>query len=115
MKKNLFLLYVLLTLQISARAQDDPAAGPDAVPAPPDIPDRIQSGEEIEPEVTIIRTEESVVEEYRINGNLYMVKITPAVGRPYYLIDQNGDGNLETRRNSLGGDVVVPQWILFEW
>ncbi|MEX2354176.1 MAG: DUF2782 domain-containing protein [Gammaproteobacteria bacterium] len=115
MRKGLIILCGLLWLHVPVQAQDDAPPVQEAVPQPPDIPGPIRSGEAIEPEVTIIRTEESTVEEYRINGSLYMVKITPAVGRPYYLIDQNGDGNLETRRNSLGGDVVVPQWILFEW
>jgi len=115
MNKKVVLLPVLLCIPLLVWAQADPGVDFDAVPPPPDIPDPIQSGQAIEPQVTIVRTEKSVVEEYRINGNLYMVKITPSVGRPYYLIDQNGDGNLETRRNSLGGDVVVPHWVLFEW
>ncbi len=82
---------------------------------PPDLPERIQNGEEIEPEVTIIRKKESIEEEYRINGNLYMVKITPAIGPAYYLIDQDGDGSLEFRTGKLGGNSQVPQWILFSW
>ena len=44
-----------------------------------------------------IRTESNgdVVEEYRVGGLLRMVKITPARGVPYYLIDRNGDGRFE--------------------
>jgi len=115
MNKKAKLLYALLCLTASVWAQD-PADGEfAAVPPSPDIPDPIQSGQAIEPEVTIIRTEESVVEEYRINGQLYMVKITPSVGRPYYLIDTDGDGNLESRRSTLGSGTVVPQWVIFEW
>ena len=95
------------------QAAVDPA--PDAVPPPPDIPEPIQSGEAIEPEVTIIQKNDSTVEEYRMNGNLYMVKITPTAGVPYYLIDRDGDGMMEFRTSKLGNDVVVPQWVLFEW
>jgi hypothetical protein len=112
-KVNLF--YTFLFVSVSVWAQGGSEAQFDAVPPPPDIPDPIQSGQAIEPEVTIIRSEDSVVEEYRINGNLYMIKITPSVGRPYYLIDQDGDGNLETRRSELGSGTVVPQWVIFEW
>lgn len=98
----------------TAVAQEDTPAGDGALP-PPEIPDPIQSGEPIEPEVTIIRKEESVVEEYRVNGNLYMIKVTPSVGPAYYLIDQDGDGRLESRQNRLGSVDAVPQWVLFSW
>mgnify|MGYP006171995681 CR=1 FL=1 len=82
---------------------------------PPDIPDSIQSGEPIEPEVTIIQKDDSVVEEYRVNGALYMVKVTPSVGPVYYLTDQDGDGKLESRSNKLGSNSSAAQWILFSW
>lgn len=91
----------------------DPAL--EAVPPPPDIPKPIQSGEAIEPEVTIIQKDDATVEEYRMNGNLYMIKITPSVGAPYYLLDRDGDGMMEFRTSKLGNDMVVPQWVLFEW
>jgi hypothetical protein len=54
------------------------------------------------------------VEEYRSNGRLYMVKITPARGYPYYLIDSDGDGSFDTRRNELDPP-NIHQWILFRW
>ena len=68
-----------------------------------------------EPEVTIIRKEDQLIEEYRINGSLYMVKVTPSIGPAYYLIDQDGDGKLESRTSRLGSGTTTPQWILFEW
>ncbi|NNE36729.1 MAG: DUF2782 domain-containing protein [Gammaproteobacteria bacterium] len=82
---------------------------------PPDLPDPIQSGQPIEPEVTIIQGEDRLIEEYRVNGNLYMVKVTPSIGPAYYLLDQDGDGKLESRTSRLGSDSTVPQWILFQW
>jgi hypothetical protein len=87
---------------------------PEVLP-PPDIPEQIQSGEAIEPEVTIIRQEDTIIEEYRIGGNLYMVKITPSIGPSYYLVDQDGDGKLESRTTQLGSDSAVPQWVIFSW
>lgn len=86
----------------------------DAVPEPPDLPNPLVTGESIEPQVTIIRKEDAVVEEYRVNGFLYMIKVTPAVGPSYYLIDRDGNGELDTRRSSLD-DTNVPQWVLFTW
>lgn len=69
---------------------------------------------EAEPQVTIVQKGADRVEEYRLNGQLYMVKITPKKGPPYYLIDVDGDGNLETRRNDLMPG-SVPTWVLFRW
>lgn len=85
------------------------------VPEPPDIPPAIESGEPIEPEVTIIKKQDATVYEHRINGRLYMVKIVPLIGKPYYLVDQDGDGSLETRVNDIYSNINVPQWVIFEW
>lgn len=71
--------------------------------------------EELEPEVTIRPNGQGFVEEYRIKGQLYMVKVTPKRGFPYYLIDTDGDGNLETRRSNFDPDVLIPRWTLFRW
>ena len=84
-------------------------------PAPPDLPDRLEDGQPIEPEVTIVRKGDAVVEEYRANGRMFMVKITPKVGKPYYLLDKDGDGNMESRMSDIYEDFVVPQWVIFSW
>ena len=52
---------------------------------------------DLEPEVSIIKRDDAVVHEYRMNGQLYMIKIEPVVGPPYYLFDSNGDGNNRAR------------------
>ncbi|MCV6636229.1 DUF2782 domain-containing protein [Candidatus Albibeggiatoa sp. nov. NOAA] len=70
---------------------------------------------ELEPQVTIIRRERDTIEEYRVNGVLKMVKVTPDFGPAYYLIDNDGDGTLETSRFALDSNAQVPQWILFSW
>lgn len=86
----------------------------EAVPEPPDLPDPVESGEVLEPEVTIIQRDDAVIEEYRVNGKLYKVKVTPSVGPVYYLVDRNGDGQME-RMSDIYNDYSVPQWTLFEW
>ena len=88
-----------------------PPLEPEAPPPPPPV----QSGEVLEPEVTIIREGKKVVEEYRINGELYLIKVTPAVGPAYYLMDADGDGRLETRSHELDPGILVPSWVLFRW
>ncbi len=67
------------------------------------------------PEVTIKEHHNRTVEEYRNNNNLYMVKVTPSHGKPYYLVDDDGSGDMEMRRNAEGMDNRVPQWTLFSW
>ena len=86
-------------------------------PPPPPIPSEdaySQAEEGLEAEVTIKKRGKEVVEEYRMNGQLYMIKITPSKGLPYYLVDSDGDGSLESRRNSLDDPEVV-KWRLFTW
>ena len=71
--------------------------------------------EALEPEVTIIQKDDQKIEEYRIGGQLYMIKITPKNAPPYYLMDTDGDGNLETRRDDINSTIVGPSWKLFSW
>jgi len=106
-------ILVSAALALPAVAQQAPRL--EDLPDPPPPPDPVQSGEPLEPEVTILRKEDQVVEEYRINGQLYMVKITPAVGKPYYLLDADGDGRMESRMSQIYSDFVVPKWVLFSW
>jgi hypothetical protein len=82
-------------------------------PLPP--PDLVEHDEELEPEVTIIQREDATVEEYRANGRLYMVKVTPFVGKPYYFVDRDGDGLMESRMSDLYNPTQVPQWVIFSW
>lgn len=91
-----------------------PPAGLESAPEPPQIPEKVESGQTLEPEVTITKRGEDTVQEYRLNGRLYMVKIIPSVGVPYYLLDTDGDGQMETRQNDVRTS-KVPQWVLFSW
>ena len=92
-------------------AEDDPVPFPE----PPDLPPPLESGENLDPDITIIRQGEKTIQEYRINGQLYMIKIVPDAGPPYYLLDTDGDGNMDTRRSDLEKAVRVPQWVIFSW
>jgi hypothetical protein len=101
----------------SAGGQEDlekpppmPEVGED-VPIPPKVPQ-----EQIEPTVTIREEEKRLVEEYRMNGRLYMVKITPQVGPAYYYIDTDGDGQLELDPAQQALNPVRPvYWKIKEW
>lgn len=65
-----------------------------------------------EPEITIRQDGDKTIEEYRINGQLYAIKVTPKVGEPYYLVDSEGNGELDRQDR---GRLVVPSWVLFKW
>ncbi len=63
------------------------------------------------PEVIITQLADTTVEEYRANGRLYMIKITPKHGVPYYLVDERGDGKF-ARQESLDSGLRVPRWVI---
>ena len=120
MKYHILCLSLLLVATV-AFAEDNEvikeaadAGEPIEAPMPPTLPPQLQSGEALEPEVTIRKGEEEVIEEYRLGGRLYMVKITPSIGPAYYLIDSDGDGELDVREDEITNS-SVPQWVLFSW
>jgi hypothetical protein len=105
------LLPLFLFAILPAWAQQDLQPLP-AVPPPPPGMEAFDAA--LEPQVTIVKSETETREEYRKNGKLYMVKVTPAVGPSYYLVDQQGDGNF----NRVAGDgpiVNPPMWTIKSW
>ena len=100
---------LLLALAGAAVAQSRPAnlqPLPEAPPPPPGLLDPA-----LEPQVTIIRRGQDKVEEFRLKGKLYMIKVTPPGGTAYYLVDEKGDGVM-TRRESFESGVRVPMWVI---
>ena len=108
-------ILILSGLLLAATALADGQKQLQDVPEPPKIPPPVQNGQPIEPQVTIIHKEGATIEEYRVNGRLFMIKVTPVVGKPYYLVDRNGDGRFEKRMGAVDPGVIVPQWVLFSW
>ena len=70
---------------------------------------------DIAPTVTLREHENRLVEEYRVNNNLYMIKITPTIGAPYYLVDEDGSGDMAWNRGASQFEENIPQWTLFSW
>lgn len=89
-----------------------PPESTEDVPIPPKVQD-----EQIEPTVTIREEEERLIEEYRLNGRLYMVKVTPKKGGvPYFYVDTDGDGQLELDADQRAMNPVQPvHWKVLEW
>jgi hypothetical protein len=63
-----------------------------------------------EPQVTIKKRDGETVEEFRLNGRLYMIKVTPTSGPAYYLVDQQGNGSFV--RQDFDSGIRPPMWVI---
>ena len=102
----LLLTLMLSSVAVAATPADRPPnlkPVPDGAPGPDDVP-----------AVTIKPSAQGRVIEYRSHGKLYMLKVMPKVGKPYYLIDQKGDGQF-ARQDSLDSGMRPPMWVIKEW
>jgi hypothetical protein len=104
------LSFVPFAAQLVAAQTRPPNLQP--VPEPPPPPKGFELDNAMEPQVTIVRRGTETVEEYRLGGRLYMMKVTPAGGgTPYYLVDNNGDGTF-ARQNSHDTGLRPPMWVI---
>jgi hypothetical protein len=106
MRPIAFISLVCLSLSAYAAQPDSPAKVEPPPPPPMSSDDTLD-----EPQVTITKQADLTVEEYRAGGKLYMIKITPKVGAPYYLVDDKGDGKF-ARQESMDSGLRVPRWII---
>ena len=102
----LLLSLVLSGMAVAAAPSDRP---PGLKPVPDGAP-----GAGDAPPVTIKPSGQGSVVEYRANGKLYMLKVIPKVGKPYYLVDQKGDGQF-ARQESLDSGMRPPMWVVKEF
>ncbi|WP_147652881.1 DUF2782 domain-containing protein [Vulcaniibacterium gelatinicum] len=65
--------------------------------------------------VATTRTEANgdVITEYRVGGLLRMVKVVPARGPTFWLIDSNGDGRLDSSKGE--GNVSPVYYQIYRW
>jgi len=107
----LLMVTPLLAQEDLERPPPIPAQDTEDVPIPPKV-----QQEQIEPTVTIREEENRLIEEYRMNGQIYMVKVTPRGGIPFYYIDTDGDGKLELDVDQQAMNPVQPvHWKIKEW
>ncbi len=99
----------LLGIALPLAAQQPPKLEP--LPEPPPPPPGLALDPALEPQVTITRRGEDKVEEFRVNGQLYAVRVTPPHGVSYWLMDATGDG-IMMRRDGLDTGLRVPQWVI---
>jgi len=107
MRCHTFLLIVLLVSGSALASDQSPRLLPlPDIPPPPGMFDP-----ELEPQVTITQRGDDRVEEFRVKGQLYMIKITPPHGRPYFLVDHRGDGQMR-KYDDLSPNFQVPLWVI---
>ena len=129
MRISLFALLFALSAPLAAQVSDRPLPtqpppkpqtfkpakpGLQPIPEPPPPPPGFDLDPSLEPQVTIQKRGSDTVEEYRMNGRLYAVKVTPAHGVPYYLIDDVGRGDF-VRRDSFDTKTRPPMWVIKQW
>lgn len=102
---------LLLAAPVFAQSREILPPPPIREPLPPKVQD---PAEQIEPQVRIRREDDRTIEEYSVGGVVFMIRVVPAVGPAYYLIDTNGDGNFDSRHEHM--EPVRPaHWRIFEW
>jgi hypothetical protein len=106
---------LLFFLAFPAFAVDEQPPKLEAVPEAPEPPLPVQSGETLEPDITIIRKGKNTIQEYRRGGRLYMIKVVPDIGPPYYFIDNDGDGKMDVRSNDGDRGSNINMWKIWEW
>lgn len=102
------ILVLLSAVALNVAAQTRP---PKLEPIPEPPPPAGLSNESMEPQVTITKRGEDKVEEFRMGGKLYMLKVTPPHGVAYYLVDNVGDGSW-IRQDSRDSGLRVPMWVI---
>uniref|UniRef100_E6QQY3 DUF2782 domain-containing protein n=1 Tax=mine drainage metagenome TaxID=410659 RepID=E6QQY3_9ZZZZ len=96
----------------SSNATDAANSSSNADIPPP--PAATNNPSDTQPKITIKHKGSSRIEEYRMNGRLYMIRIIPAEGKPYYLVDPKGDGQF-VRQDIMNGGLRPPMWVLHQW
>nr|WP_296247025.1 DUF2782 domain-containing protein [Pseudomonas sp. UBA4194] len=91
-KRSLLAAVLLISPMMTLAADDAPSADPD---------------------VTIRQDGDKTIQEFRQNGFLYAIKITPKHGKPYFLV--RADGTDDNFIRSDQPDMLIPAWKIFEW
>lgn len=86
----------------------------DDIPPPPNVLVNPRDTKP-EPQVTIRTEDGKRIEEYRVRGKLYKMRVVPENGAAYWLIDSKGDGSFARSDTGLTPNNSVPMWVLLEW
>lgn len=108
------LLLAATTTMASAQSSPSDQKNLEPLPTVPPPPPGVNLDADLEPQVTITKRGEDQVEEFRVNGQLYMLRVTPVNGPTYYLVDEEGKGSW-ARRDTIGPNVQPPMWLIKSW
>jgi hypothetical protein len=108
---RLISVLLLAGLAGTAFAADAPQPTLQPLPPPPALEPNAQDSD-LEPQVTITEKKDVTIEEFRAGGKLYMIKVTPKVGPPYYLIDERGNGEFARQDGPTGLQISPPRWVI---
>lgn len=103
------LIFALLLIPVVVQAE----APPPPMPAKAVLTKRVV-GDKYPQQVTVRRQHGQTIEEYRIKGQLTMVKITPSKNSPPYYIYYNEEWSGSSARHDLDAE-KTHYWKLFTW
>lgn len=110
------LLSILLLSCLAGTALAADASPPDLKPLPPPPAlDPNSPDDDLESQVTITKKKDMVIEEYRVGGKLFKIKVIPKVGPPYFLIDERGDGQFSRQDGPDASNLRPPQWVIHQF
>ena len=104
-------LFSLLAAVISFTAAAEPSRA--EVPRPPEMSSKPYN-DELEPTVTIKTEGDREVEEYRVRGRLFAMRVKVKGAPPYWLIDMDGSGRMVPGQG-IGPTISVPKWVITEF
>jgi hypothetical protein len=87
--------------------------GQRAADADAPLPEKVRPRDEAPPSVTIRQDDNVTIEEYRREGAIYMVRVTPKNGVAYEYLDTDGDGRLEGDPRE--GPMQPVYYTVYEW
>ncbi len=107
--------WMMLTALLIAAPASAELSSYDKAPAPPPIAEEDPAIGNVPPQVIITRHQNYVTREHSVNGRIRMVEVFPDFGPSYVLLDTDGDGSLDTRRNQMLPPFSPPMWRLYSW
>ena len=96
MKKVIAILFFFVPITLLARVE--PRVGEEPITA--------------EPSITIVEDKDRTLQIHQINGKIYGMKVIPTKGKPYQLIDPDGEGHFV---RSSSEKILVPEWVMIRW
>lgn len=103
----------LLAVTLVASTAFAQSERPKLEPLPDVPPPQILIDPALEPEIVIKQRGNDKVEEFRVGGKLYMVRVTPPGGVPYVLIDNAGSGAfMPSDGQADPRSISVPMWVI---